>query len=259
MIRKTITISAFVLGLTLLVSCSQNKIQESADDSCTGDTCTVEDINNNTTPSNNQIANPASVHCERQGGKSEIRTAADGSQTGYCLFDNNSECEEWAFMKGECQKTENINTDNPDIQACTKADGAISNREECGEQVNTCILKDGTVCPLDQMATKECEEGVIVEWGEACRDENTTTDNADTTADTNTAECLSDDDCANDEICNISRPSKMGPDGPIYGKESGDSKCHKLCKTNQDCLDDQTCQRTEIVTGDLADYYYICL
>lgn len=48
-----------------------------------------------------QIANPASVYCEEQGGKSEIRTNADGSQIGYCIKDE-KECEEWAFYRGEC-------------------------------------------------------------------------------------------------------------------------------------------------------------
>jgi uncharacterized protein len=48
------------------------------------------------------IANPASVYCINHGGKSEIRTQADGSQNGYCVFPDGSECEEWAFMRGEC-------------------------------------------------------------------------------------------------------------------------------------------------------------
>jgi len=47
--------------------------------------------------------NPASVFCEEDGGKLEIRTAADGSQTGACLFADGSECEEWAFFRGECR------------------------------------------------------------------------------------------------------------------------------------------------------------
>ncbi len=51
-----------------------------------------------------QIANPASVYCQENGGKSEIRNNPDGSQTGYCLFENGNECEEWAFMRGECKK-----------------------------------------------------------------------------------------------------------------------------------------------------------
>ena len=51
-----------------------------------------------------QIANPSSQFCAENGGKSEIRTAQDGSQTGYCMFENENECEEWAYMRGECKK-----------------------------------------------------------------------------------------------------------------------------------------------------------
>ncbi len=55
-----------------------------------------------TTPDSSQNPNPASVNCEKKGGKVDIRTAADGSQTGVCVFPNGKECEEWAFFKGEC-------------------------------------------------------------------------------------------------------------------------------------------------------------
>jgi uncharacterized protein YggE len=48
------------------------------------------------------IPNPASKFCEDQGYKSENRTAADGSQTGYCVFPDGTECDEWAFFRGEC-------------------------------------------------------------------------------------------------------------------------------------------------------------
>ncbi len=48
------------------------------------------------------LPNPASVYCEEQGGQLEIRTGTDGAQTGYCLFEDGSECEEWAFYRGEC-------------------------------------------------------------------------------------------------------------------------------------------------------------
>ena len=48
-----------------------------------------------------QLANPASVFCEENGGKLEIRDEADG-QVGYCIFPDGSECEEWAFYRGEC-------------------------------------------------------------------------------------------------------------------------------------------------------------
>lgn len=49
------------------------------------------------------LANPASVYCEEQGGRVEIRTAEDGSQFGVCVFPDGSECEEWAFYEhGAC-------------------------------------------------------------------------------------------------------------------------------------------------------------
>jgi putative hemolysin len=49
------------------------------------------------------LPNPASVFCEEQGGKVEIRTDASGNQMGVCLFEDGSECDEWAFFRGECQ------------------------------------------------------------------------------------------------------------------------------------------------------------
>ncbi len=48
------------------------------------------------------MPNPASVYCIEQGFKSEIRTAADGSQAGYCVFPDGSECDEWAYFRSEC-------------------------------------------------------------------------------------------------------------------------------------------------------------
>jgi hypothetical protein len=48
------------------------------------------------------MPNPAAVYCEQQGYRVEIRTATDGSQTGYCIFPDDSECDEWMFYRGEC-------------------------------------------------------------------------------------------------------------------------------------------------------------
>jgi putative hemolysin/predicted secreted protein len=49
------------------------------------------------------IANPASTFCVQNGGKLEIRKDAKGGEVGYCIFPDKSECEEWAFMRGECK------------------------------------------------------------------------------------------------------------------------------------------------------------
>ncbi|PLP58179.1 DUF333 domain-containing protein [Mesorhizobium loti] len=45
------------------------------------------------------MANPASVHCVRIGGKSKILSDASGNQTGYCHLPNGRICEEWALFR----------------------------------------------------------------------------------------------------------------------------------------------------------------
>jgi putative hemolysin len=48
------------------------------------------------------VPNPASQYCVDQGHQLEIRTAVDGSQAGFCVFQDGTECDEWAFYRGEC-------------------------------------------------------------------------------------------------------------------------------------------------------------
>ncbi len=53
---------------------------------------------------------PASVYCEKQGGKLEIIKAADGSESGTCVFSDGSKCDEWAFYRSECKIGKSIGT-----------------------------------------------------------------------------------------------------------------------------------------------------
>ena len=48
-----------------------------------------------------RLPNPASVFCIEQGGTLEVREG-DAGQYGVCIFGDGSECEEWAFFRGEC-------------------------------------------------------------------------------------------------------------------------------------------------------------
>ena len=48
------------------------------------------------------LANPASVFCQEQGFRLELRTDATGSQSGVCHFPDGSQCDEWAYYRGEC-------------------------------------------------------------------------------------------------------------------------------------------------------------
>jgi putative hemolysin len=51
------------------------------------------------------LPNPASVYCEQNGNQHEIQIAADGSQSGICIFPDGSTCDEWAYFRGECGLT----------------------------------------------------------------------------------------------------------------------------------------------------------
>ena len=81
--------SAFLTIIILLTSCATPPTQPTPDSVPT-------DI------SQADMPNPASVYCEQQGYRLEIRTAADGNQAGYCIFPDGSECDEWAYFRGEC-------------------------------------------------------------------------------------------------------------------------------------------------------------
>jgi uncharacterized protein len=48
------------------------------------------------------LPNPASENCVEQGGRLDIRENTGGDQYGVCVFDDGSECDEWAFYRGEC-------------------------------------------------------------------------------------------------------------------------------------------------------------
>lgn len=45
------------------------------------------------------MANPAAVYCIQQGGKSQIITASDGSQSGRCNFADGRTCDEWEYFR----------------------------------------------------------------------------------------------------------------------------------------------------------------
>jgi putative hemolysin len=48
------------------------------------------------------LPNPASVYCEQHGGRVEFRQDASGGVAGVCVFPDGSECDEWAYFRGEC-------------------------------------------------------------------------------------------------------------------------------------------------------------
>ncbi len=107
-----------------------------------------------TKPSSNGttgIANPASVYCQKQGGKLEIRKDINGGQYGVCIFTDESECEEWAFFRGECGEDK--------INDCLKHGGYCA--QECKEGDGVVYLKgcsSGHVCCMAKEPPAGCKD-----------------------------------------------------------------------------------------------------
>lgn len=54
------------------------------------------------------LPNPASVFCEQNGGKLEMVQDSSGGTAGMCSFEDGSQCDEWAFYRGECKPGESL-------------------------------------------------------------------------------------------------------------------------------------------------------
>ena len=75
----------------------------------------------NQTVNDTTIANPASVFCAQNGGTLSIITAADGSQSGLCVFPNGSKCDEWAYYREECSPTNQTTVSNQTVSGNVSA------------------------------------------------------------------------------------------------------------------------------------------
>ncbi len=53
------------------------------------------------------VGNPAAIYCAQQGYNYEIRTLADGTECGSCVFPDGSACKGWDFFHGTCQPGDN--------------------------------------------------------------------------------------------------------------------------------------------------------
>jgi putative hemolysin len=91
------------------------------------------------TPSAN-LPNPASVFCTDQGFRLEIRSDAAGNQSGVCHFPDGSECDEWAFFRGECGPANQASPTPPETAstpAATAAPAATAVTEGAGATTYT--------------------------------------------------------------------------------------------------------------------------
>jgi len=92
------------------------------------------------------LPNPASVYCTQEGNTLEIRTAADGSQSGVCVFPNGSTCDEWAYYRGECGPATPISpTPAMTVEATPDASGGgPGGSNNVGENASGGYLPPGT-------------------------------------------------------------------------------------------------------------------
>jgi len=103
-----------------------------------------------------KIANPASTNCLEKGGTLEIRQSKSG-EYGVCLFEDNRQCEEWAFLRGDCPeggvKITGYNTNGEVF--CAITGGQI---EGVGTEIPMCKRVDGTLCNAQANLDGECPD-----------------------------------------------------------------------------------------------------
>lgn len=82
---------------------------------------------------NAEIANPASVYCEENGGTLNL-------EEWLCMFDDGSYCEEWSYYNNECQPGEiiynTVDDENIDVELPEWAKTSLNN-EELEEAIDT--------------------------------------------------------------------------------------------------------------------------
>jgi putative hemolysin len=112
------------------------------------------------------MPNPASEFCVEQGYQSEIRDEA-GGQVGYCLFPDGSECEEWAFYRGECAPAGESQATpgqlaNPASENCIEQGGTVSiQTREDGGQYGICLFEDNRQCEEWALLRGDCPVGGV--------------------------------------------------------------------------------------------------
>ncbi|MGC9393275.1 MAG: putative hemolysin [Anaerolineae bacterium] len=101
---KTKLLTLGLLGCLLLVAGCGSPVSGAVSPEKPPPDAVIEETESPTVVEENKgvgMANPASVYCEEQGGTLDIRDT-DVGQYGVCVFADGSECEEWAFFRGEC-------------------------------------------------------------------------------------------------------------------------------------------------------------
>jgi putative hemolysin len=83
------------------------------------------------------MPNPAATYCTQNGYEHKILTSEDGSQSGVCIFPDGSTCDEWAYLRGEC--------DRAAVEAASEASGGgPGGNSSSGENASGGYMAPGT-------------------------------------------------------------------------------------------------------------------
>lgn len=98
-------------------------------------------------------ANPASVYCAKNGGKTVIQTRGDGGQYGLCDFGSGMACEEWAMMRGDCPigGIRTTGFDNVEQKYCVWSGGSTLAQPNA-----TCTFNNSKTCSVDNFYNGTC-------------------------------------------------------------------------------------------------------
>jgi putative hemolysin len=124
--------SSVIVIMLVLVACSSSATPAAAPTASTG----------------GAIANPASVNCEKQGGKLTIEKRGDGGEFGVCWFEDALQCEEWALMRSECPAGGiKVTGYGPQGRYCAITGGQYTmTGGDMTNEKGTCAFKNGKTC-----------------------------------------------------------------------------------------------------------------
>jgi putative hemolysin len=117
------------------------------------------------------LPNPASVYCTENGGTVEMRQDSVGGQYGVCAFPDTSECDEWAYFRGDCKPGDSLqpatstpadgaSVANPASAYCEKNGGTVEFRQDgSGGVKGMCVFPDKTECDEWAYYRDECKPG----------------------------------------------------------------------------------------------------
>jgi putative hemolysin len=107
-----------------------------------------------------RLANPASTHCVKVGGRLTLEQNPAGGAWGVCLFEDNRQCEEWAMLRGDCpvggRRITGFATPAGRYCAITGGTYTATSGSDASDEKGNCDLPGGRSCDADQYYRGAC-------------------------------------------------------------------------------------------------------